>query len=160
MRMSTEVQYGVLPPVPQQQRRFSWLTFAVGTIFGAVLLGGTWGLVAIASSTVKPDSFSLRGSMTLYDTKSAVNGCLGSGGYSDIHTGASVTVYGASGSVVGNGHLGPGKSATSGSCAYSLLVENVPEGEKFYQVEVSHRGKITVTAENAKAGLVALSLGD
>ncbi|MBN6036484.1 hypothetical protein [Amycolatopsis sp. 195334CR] len=158
--MSSDVQHAVpVAPAPPPQRRISWLTFAVGVVSGAALLGGTWGLVTIAGSTSTPDSFTLRGSMTLYDSKTAINDCRGSGGYSDIRAGASVTVYGASGNVVGDGSLGPGKSASS-SCSYSLMVEDVPDGEKFYQVEVSHRGKITVTAEDAKAGLVTLSLGD
>jgi hypothetical protein len=38
-------------------------------------------------------------------------------------------------------------------------VAGVPEGSKFYQVEVSHRGKITVSSAEAKAGKFAASLG-
>jgi hypothetical protein len=41
-----------------------------------------------------------------------------------------------------------------------VVVSNVPTGEKFYQVEVTHRGKVTVTADDAKAGRVSLSLGN
>lgn len=35
-----------------------------------------------------------------------------------------------------------------------------PNGEKFYQVEVTHCGKITVTADEAKTGQVSLTLGN
>jgi len=36
----------------------------------------------------------------------------------------------------------------------------VPSGEKFYLVEVSHRGRIVVQPEDARNGKVALSLGN
>ncbi|MHA6793506.1 hypothetical protein ACVGVM_08310 [Pseudonocardia bannensis] len=87
-----------------------------------------------------------------------VSGCEGSGGYSDITLGTSVTVYDASGTVVGTGHLGRG-SAAEGGCTFPITVLNVPGGSSFYQVEVSHRGRITVQAADARAGLVGVTLG-
>ncbi|MGK3206513.1 hypothetical protein [Amycolatopsis sp. MEPSY49] len=42
---------------------------------------------------------------------------------------------------------------------FSLAAPNVPAGEKFYLVEVSHRGRIMVQPEDARNGNVALSLG-
>jgi hypothetical protein len=38
-------------------------------------------------------------------------------------------------------------------------VDGVPSGHDFYQVEVSHRGKIAVSDDEARDGLVALTLG-
>jgi hypothetical protein len=35
----------------------------------------------------------------------------------------------------------------------------VPGGHDFYQVEVSHRGKIAVSGDEARAGAVGLTLG-
>jgi len=44
-------------------------------------------------------------------------------------------------------------------CAFTFSVPDVPAGESFYQVEVTHRGKINVSAEDARNGSTALSLG-
>jgi hypothetical protein len=35
----------------------------------------------------------------------------------------------------------------------------VPEGADFFQVEVSHRGKLTLSAADAKAGKFSATLG-
>ncbi|KQV03389.1 hypothetical protein ASE03_31020 [Kitasatospora sp. Root187] len=84
--------------------------------------------------------------------------CTGIGSYNDIAEGASVTVYDSSGQVVATGHLGAGfRSGTK--CAFAVTVLRVPLGPKFFQVEVSHRGKITLSAEDAQAGRFAASLG-
>jgi hypothetical protein len=40
-----------------------------------------------------------------------------------------------------------------------VSVPNVPGDEKFYQVEVTHRGKLTIEAADAKAVGVAATLG-
>lgn len=84
--------------------------------------------------------------------------CTGYSGYDDIAEGASVTVYDSKGAVVATGALGTGKP-DSASCVFPVRVPDVPGGSKFYRVEVSHRGQITVTASEAKAGEFAASLG-
>ena len=84
--------------------------------------------------------------------------CTGYSGYDDITEGAGVTVYDSAGKVVATGALGTGKPV-SGACSFPVTVSGVPEGSKFYQVEISHRGKVTVSASNAKAGVFAASLG-
>ncbi|MCU7825922.1 hypothetical protein KSNIM_30625 [Kitasatospora sp. DSM 101779] len=84
--------------------------------------------------------------------------CTGTGGYGDIGEGSAVTVYDATGQVIATGHLNTG--ARSGlTCRFPVWVSNVPDGPKFYQVEISHRGKITLSADDAKAGRFAASLG-
>ncbi|MFD6549429.1 hypothetical protein [Streptomyces sp. NPDC058398] len=81
-------------------------------------------------------------------------------GYEDIAEGTSVTVYGAKGDVVATGSLGDSKPSDSGlACTFKIAVEDVPKGEKFYKVEVSHRGTVQLSAEEAKAGELAASLG-
>lgn len=85
------------------------------------------------------------------------------GGFSDVNEGASVTVYDADGAIVGNARLGAGKTIYRedngprnyiAQCAFAFTVD-VPSSP-FFQVEVSHRGKVTVTAE--EAGAVDLTL--
>lgn len=126
-------------------------------------MGLAWGLSGSGSST--PAAFTLRGSMTLtsptpldYDHKA----CTGSGGYADIVRGAAVTVYDDAGKVVDAGALGAGRYASEDStapCLFRFSMSGVPGGSKFYQVEISHRGKVTVPAAEAKAGEFASSLG-
>ena len=45
------------------------------------------------------------------------------------------------------------------SCIFPITVSNVPDGGQFYQVGVTHRSKVTVTADDAKSGRVALRMG-
>ncbi|WP_316527998.1 hypothetical protein [Kitasatospora brasiliensis] len=44
-------------------------------------------------------------------------------------------------------------------CVFPVEVIAVPVGPQFYQVEVSHRGKITLPKVEAQAGLLDVSLG-
>jgi hypothetical protein len=131
----------------------------LGTALGAVLVGGFW---AATSITFAPAKFTLSGTLVLNDgvTSYPSPGCRGYRGYDDIDHGASVTVYDAKGIVIATGSLGQGALMGGGaSCAFPIIVAAVPEGSDFYQVEVSHRGKISVQAADARAGRVAVSLG-
>jgi hypothetical protein len=67
-------------------------------------------------------------------------------------------VYGAGGDVVATGALGKSK-AVSYSCVFEIAVDDVPKGEKFYKVEVSHRGTLQLSAKEAESGELAASLG-
>lgn len=82
--------------------------------------------------------------------------CFGTSGYDDITEGASVTVEDASGTVVGSGSLGAGHPSP-GVCVFAFTVKGVPSS-KFYKVEVSHRGYITV--DKSEVGAVGMSLGE
>jgi hypothetical protein len=137
----------------------SALTFVAGVVLGAALVSAAW-IATTAES--EPRTFDLTGTMTLVEggTTYPSPGCHGSGGYSDIDTGTSVTVYDAGGTVVATGSLGQGRSSALGGCTFPISVRSVPEGSAFYQVEVSHRGKITYQAADAQAGGVSVSLGD
>jgi hypothetical protein len=84
--------------------------------------------------------------------------CAGTGGYDDIHQGTSVTVYDDATKIIGTGNLGDSTNSADGGCTWYFQVE-VPSGPRFYQVEIGHRGKITYTSEEAKAGGVAITLG-
>lgn len=85
-----------------------------------------------------------------------------SGGYADISSGAAVTVYDANGTVVATGVLGVGTDEVPLSrqrCVFPISVPGVPAGPRFYQVEISHRGKLTLSADDATAGRFTASLG-
>ncbi|MEU0174078.1 hypothetical protein ABZ178_12080 [Streptomyces massasporeus] len=87
-------------------------------------------------------------------------GCAGryDSGYDDIREGTNVTVYGADGGVVATGALGKSKDVGY-SCVFEIAVDDVPKGEKFYKVEVSHRGTLQLSAKEAENGELAASLG-
>jgi hypothetical protein len=108
--------------------------------------------------------FTFNGTLTLqsYDGYSTgTNGnCYGSGGYDDINESAGVTVSNTKGEVVAVGRLGPGTfSSLYSGCSFAFSVTDVPDGDSFYQIEVSHRGKINTSAEDAKNGSTSLTLG-
>lgn len=142
--------------------RRPWLLAAAGA---AVVLVGVAVVVAMSrGGEPKPAPFTLSGKLELSadGAFSANPRCGGKGGYDDINRGASVTVYDAGGTVVATGELGEGRfvgQKLDDPCAFPFTVANVPGGGQFYQVEVSHRGKVTVTADAAKAGAVKLTLG-
>ncbi|MBL1287261.1 hypothetical protein JKV81_10455 [Streptomyces sp. For3] len=112
----------------------------------------------------EPDgTFTLEGEFTLADgaISDGIGGCEGSGGYTDIGIGTSVTVYDAAGSVIATSALLLSEfDATAGSCTYDVAVEDVPADEDFYQVEISHRGKLQLSADEAKSGSFSGTLGD
>ncbi|MCE0766287.1 hypothetical protein LWC35_25780 [Pseudonocardia kujensis] len=85
--------------------------------------------------------------------------CSGSGGYSDIHAGTGVTIANASGAVVATGALATGRASSPTTCDFAFTVPDVPAGEDFYQVTVSHRGTLTSSADELRSG-PGLSLGD
>jgi hypothetical protein len=90
--------------------------------------------------------------------------CSGSDGYADITAGTQVVVYDPAGTTIATGAL---KAGTPGAlesdvlvtqCRFGFHVTGVPL-VKFYAVEVSHRGKVTFSADQVSAGDVALTLG-
>lgn len=127
---------------------------------GAGIVGAAWAITA-NSGPDEPATFTLKGTLTLTDDVIAIDGGCGGdydGGYDDIREGTSVTVYGADGDVVATGELGNSKLG-SYKCTFKIAVEGVPKGEKFYKVEVSHRGTLQLTAKEAENGKLVASLG-
>lgn len=154
-----------VPPLRARRQVPPLLAALVGLVVGAGGVGAAWGLSG-SSPSPKPAAaaaFVLTGTLTLAKGSPGSTGsCEGTDGYADITPGAAVTVYDAAGAVVGKDYLGNGSSMSStgyGACEFQFSVQSVPEGSKFYQVEISHRGKLTVSAEDAKAGRFASSLG-
>lgn len=147
------------PPAAPKKRLSPLAAGIIGLAAGAALVGGAWAITAY-SGPGKPETFTLKGHFTLLEDASETgSGCEGSGGYDDISEGASVTVYGASGDVIATGNLGNSKTITYGTCRFNVAVPDVPRGEKFYKVEVSHRGTVQMSAEEAEGGEFGATLG-
>jgi hypothetical protein len=70
-----------------------------------------------------------------------------------------VTVTDSAGKTVALGSLQDGKAAGIDSCAFFFTVKDVPDGIKFYGVEITHRGIVQYSSAQMKAGPV-LSLGN
>ncbi|MGV9245951.1 hypothetical protein [Streptomyces sp. NPDC003710] len=130
----------------------------VGLALGAGIVGGAWAI----SANSGPGAFTLEGSFELTDSviPDGEGGCAGTRGYDDIRDGTSVTVYNAAGSVVGTGALSNSKyGEDTYNCTFDVTVNDVPKGEKFYKVEVSHRGTLQLTADEAEGGQFGGTLG-
>ncbi|MGS0688938.1 hypothetical protein ACVBEQ_27950 [Nakamurella sp. GG22] len=69
--------------------------------------------------------------------------CFGYQGYSDIKEGTSVTVYDGD-EILAVGNLEAGVLGDGDVCTFLFAVSEVPLGRKFYQYEISHRGRLTV----------------
>ncbi|MER6135567.1 hypothetical protein [Streptomyces sp. NPDC001815] len=138
-------------------------------------MGAVWGFAggqdiangpesASSSTTLaaeaEPSTFTLTGSFELAKdaVRNGLGGCKGSGGFDDIAEGTAVTVYDAAGTVIATGHLGD-STLSSGTCTFDVAVEGVPKGKEFYKVEISHRGTVQLSADDAEAGLFGASLG-
>lgn len=120
------------------------------SITGAVLLLG-----ALVGGAVLVDRVSeplmMSGNFTLANVRESCDPPGALGAYSDISEGVSVTVYDADGSIAGVGALGSGSWESSfasgiGNCTFPLEVDDLSRSTA-YQVEVGHRGKVTVSPD-------------
>jgi len=68
--------------------------------------------------------------------------------YSDIRQGGEVYVR-IDGKTAAVGELGPGNPGY-GTCTFIFVVQNVPAGEKFYELEVTRRGVTTYTEQQLR----------
>lgn len=86
--------------------------------------------------------------------------CYGSGGYSDLKEGATVTLSDQSSTILASTALGPGVGSKA-ECAFPFALIGVPDTASFYVIEVSHRGQISKShAEMVTDGWVfELTLG-
>jgi hypothetical protein len=124
----------------------------VGTlVLVAIVIGGLLFVDGIASP--KHD---MTGTITVTDL---TGNCLNDIGYADIRSGTEVTVSNENTTIIANGSLA--SVARSGySCAWSFTINGVPKAT-FYQIEVSHRGKVQFSDAQLQAQnwAVALTLG-
>lgn len=108
----------------------------------------------------EPATFTVNGTMSAelsYHDSSDGGDCRTGGGYSDIRTGAQVTVKDEAGTVVAVGKLDPGHNH-SGQCVFEFAVNGVPDGKTFYGIEVSHRGELRYDRDQLNQTL-AFTLG-
>lgn len=104
-------------------------------------------------------TFTASGKLGLVAVDAATDDCSsGTGGYDDIHEGASVVIYDAAGKKLAVGSLDAGKErGTSGLCLFDFEVSDVPSGVGPYGVEVSSRGQVTFKEDQADN--IVISLG-
>ena len=91
----------VLPQEPVRTRTSPWHVLLAGAS-GAALVGALWVGLDLA----------------------------GSGGYTDISSGTTVTVYNAAGTVLSQGALGTGRAAGTGNCVFTLARAERPRGRE------------------------------
>lgn len=147
-------------PAPAKRRLGPVAAGLIGLAVGAGIVGGIWAITA-AGGPSEPGTFTLEGDFTLTEDATDTGDDCGVGydsGYDDIAEGTSVTVYGADGDVIATGALGD-STYLNYTCVFDISVPDVPKGEKFYKVEVSHRGTLQLSAEEAENGGLSASLG-
>ena len=122
---------------------------------------------APAATPTAPATFDVKGTIAvtliLFDASDG-DPCTTTGGYDDIRTGTQVKVSDASGKIVGLGALSSGLARDTDTswrgtnkCEFSFSVTGIPEGGEIFGVEVSHRGVVQFTRNQADQ--VALTLG-
>lgn len=125
-------------------------------------------LAALATTGCGDDSsqsggltmFGASGSITVMGEGNFRGGpCHGKGGYSDMDRGTQVTVYNANDKPTTLGSLGAGVSQGS-DCVFPFQFVDIPiqKGSSIYSIEVSHRGKIQFTRDQADS--LDFTLGD
>ncbi|MCZ4552216.1 hypothetical protein [Gordonia rubripertincta] len=149
-------------PPPRRPR-----TFLIGALTGflvaVVLFGIGIGIYAAATHESAPTAFTLDGSISLSDSITTYGlpsafECAGEEGHDDIGPQSSVTVSDETGDIIATGDVVSSSGGSSG-CTLSFTATDVPAGKKFYKVEVSHRGGLTYTEDEAREG-ISMSLGD
>lgn len=163
---------------PARERRNLLLALVAGIVIGAGGAGAIWALTdssgpspeAVSpppspttqtpSPSPTPTVFQLTGTFLL--TRNAVSDGEGDGegseGFDDITEGTAVTVYDASGTVIATGALGE-STKTGTACSFEVIVPDVPTGQGFYKVEITHRGTLQISESEAMSGSFGGSLG-
>lgn len=116
---------------------------------------------ATADATPSPEPFGTDGTITLATVGAGLDTgglCSGTGGYSDIDFGTQVNITDAAGTLVATGSLDFGETTEAG-CTFAFKVDDITPGTKFYTVEVSHRGGLTKTEAELRAGGLEFTLG-
>src|SRR5664279_1677797 len=120
---------------------------------------GVLAVIALAaacggSSSGSSPKQDVSGTITLVKEGSTSDFCSGSGGYSDIISGAGLTLFDSSSRIIGTASLGVGTSTfdgLSGDCVFKFGFGQVPVTSDFYAVDVGHRGKTTYSKADLQA---------
>ena len=119
------------------------------SLIAVMLLTGCAATAPKAKPT--PTTLTVTGMLALTDASSVFDQgttCLVVGnGYADIKEGAPVVITDASGKTIALGALDPGKADASDSstCDFPFTLKGVPDGQKFYGIQISHRGIVQYT---------------
>lgn len=124
------------------------------------------------ATAIAARTFTLSGTFTLtrgafsWSSSDTSGSCRGFNGFDDIYPGTPVVVTDQAGTVIATGQLLGGRvtmdtvdATRADSCQYQISVPGIPAGKTFYGVEVSHRGKQTLTPAEAEGGQLNLTLG-
>lgn len=109
---------------------------------------------------MESETFDARGDVTLTTNSllSVSGSCQGQDGYDDMVECAPVVIRAANGDTVAVGRMGLGAKTTRYTCVFPFTVEDVPAGVGPYSVEVSSRGEIPFTEDDAQS--ISLTLSD
>lgn len=118
---------------------------------------------ATASPTFTPPT--IDGTLALKSSATGVTpdgACFGTGGYSDIVSGAQVTLTNESGTILGTAVLKPGTLKSVNECDLAFSFGPIPATAKFYSAQVANRGKITDSSSELRGvdWHFSLTLGD
>lgn len=147
-------------PAPITKQRRGWIAPFVVLAVVTVLIGG----FLVYWFVIRTSTIDVRGSVALHgspDSEFSVStpdkigntSCEGTGGYSDLAAGQTVTVTGSDGSTLGTGKLEAGMYIDgTGACLFSYEVHGVDDSYDSYGVTVSHRGTIQFSLSEMKNG--------
>ena len=152
-------------PARRAPMRWGWIVIGVVAAVLAVTLVGSF-VAAQRTMTVQ-------GTVTLHVTWSTVTSgmsCDGTGAFSWIGPGTSVTISDAKGAIVGTTTLSSGTAYTSGSSSYGAYADtcvlpfrltDVPAGDDFYRVGVGNVGSdgVTFSADQLRTTGATISYG-
>ena len=165
------------PARPGHGRR-SWTVVAVAL---ALVVVGAAAAVALrqsddpadqaadaSSQDSAPSDFDVSGTFVLHGTGDESYGweksgapCEGQEGYSDIVEGAQVVIKNSAGEQIALGGLGPGRTVEDDEwyqCHFDFTIPDVPVDGAIYSVEVTHRGSVSFSQDQADS--LALDLGN
>jgi hypothetical protein len=154
------------PIPPTRTKRFPFGA-AGGFVAAVVLIAvgvGVYFLITALTAKDKGQPFTLSGTLSLRADSITTSGlprefaCAGKGGYNDIGPGTAVTVANESGTLLAKGTLDSSIGENTW-CVFDFDIKDVPAGSKFYKVQISHRGEMSYTEQEAR-GRVEISLGD
>jgi hypothetical protein len=93
------------------------------------------------------------------DTTTSADGCHGTGDYTDLAGGGTVTISDNVGTIIATTHLAPGKIDVNGFCEFNFSAPKVPTNRGPYGVQITRR-KIVEVNESDLFSLITLTLGN
>jgi hypothetical protein len=156
----------VSPPIAPMEPtappgKLPWIVGCVAAGVALVAVAAVLMPKGIEGRAVMPDTITVAGIVTLTDNEGFVghstgSTCAGTGGYDDLALGTSVTVYDGGSAIIGGGYVNAA-TYNDNACVLAFEIPEIPAGKGFYQVEISHRGKISEDEKNVELGTLYFS---